>query len=87
MFYKTFGLIVTSFLVFKNLKVFMIKKSDFRLELAQLQGNLEMQHNQTPLQPISKRKHITFDPNDPNMQSEFENLEVDNMDLKVNWLI
>lgn len=54
-----------------------------RLELAQIQGNMEMQHNQTPLQPSNRRKHIKFDPSDPDMESEFENLELDNMDLRV----
>lgn len=53
----------------------------YRLELAQVQGNMEMKLNQVPLQP--RRKHVNFDPNDPNMESEFENLELDNMDLRV----
>ena len=54
-----------------------------RLELAQIQGNMEMKHNQAPLQPSNRRKHIKFDPSDPDMESEFENLELDNMDLRV----
>lgn len=53
----------------------------YRLELAQVQGNIEMKLNQVPLQP--RRKHVNFDPTDPNMDSEFENLELDNMDLRV----
>lgn len=55
-------------------------KERHRLELAQVQGNMEMKLNQVPLQP--RRKHVNFDPNDPNMESEFENLELDNMDLR-----
>lgn len=46
---------------------------------------MEMKLNQVPLQP--RRKHVNFDPNDPNMESEFENLELDNMDLRVRIVI